>query len=75
MGAPESFMAFMPYGPRWRTHRKLFNDFVSVSTVKNYDVNQIKGVSKLLANLHRRPESFREHVDLCALYFSCCRFV
>ena len=68
MGAFESFVTFMPYGPRWRTHRKLFNDFVSVSTVKNYDAYIIKVVSKLLVNLHRKPDDFAEHIDLYALH-------
>ena len=67
MGVRESSVAFMPYGPRWRTHRKLFTDFISVSTVENYDANQIKVVSNLLVNLHRRPQDFKEHLDLYAL--------
>ena len=61
-------LAFMPYGPRWRTHRKLFNDFISVSTVKNHDVKQVKVVSDLLINLHRKPEMFREHIHLCVIH-------
>ena len=69
MGAPESFVTFMPYGPRWRTHRKLFNDFISVSTVKDYDAHLIKVVSKLLVNLHRKPDDFAEHLDLCVFHF------
>ena len=68
MGGPESFMSFMPYGPRGRTHRKLFNDFISLSTIKNYDAHLIKVVSKLLANLRQRPEDFAEHIDLSVLH-------
>ena len=64
MGLPESALAFMPYGPRWRVHRKLFNDFISPSTTKDYDVNQDKVVSYLLVNLHQKPEMFREHIHL-----------
>jgi galactose-1-phosphate uridylyltransferase len=65
MGAPEDFLAFMPYASRWRTHRKLFSDFISASTVEDYDANQIKAVSKFLANLHRRPEGFQQYIELC----------
>lgn len=65
MGAAESAMALMPYGQRWRTHRKLFHDFINLSTVDNYDVNQVKVVSTFLVNLHRNPEAFKEHVYLC----------
>ena len=61
-------MTFMPYGPRWRTHRKLFNDFISASTVKDHDVNQVKVVSDLLVNLHRKPEMFRKHIHLCVVH-------
>ena len=58
----------MPYGPRWRTHRKLFNDFISLSTAKDHDVNQVKVVSDLLVNLHRKPEEFKEHIRLYVVY-------
>lgn len=58
----------MPYGPRWRVHRKLFNDFISASTVKDHDVNQAKVVSDFLVNLHRKPETFREHIHLSVVY-------
>ena len=58
----------MPYGPRWRVHRKLFNDFISSSTVKDHDVNQAKVVSNFLISLQRKPERFREHIHLCVVY-------
>ena len=64
MGAAESAMSLMPYGPRWRTHRRLFHDFINLSTVETYDVNQVKAVSNFLVNLHRNPEAFREHIYL-----------
>lgn len=68
MGAREHSVAFMPYGLRWRTHRRLFHDFINPSTVQKYDANQIEAVSNLLVNLHREPETFREHIELCALH-------
>ena len=68
MGAREYFVSFMPYGPRWRTHRKLFNDFIGASTTTNYDLNQVKSVSSFLVNLHREPEAFEEHIGLYALH-------
>lgn len=52
----------MHYGPRWRTHRKLFNEFFNASTVNKYDVNQVRAVSDLLVHLHEHPTDFREHV-------------
>ena len=66
MGVTENGVAFMPYGPRWRTHRKLFHEFIDISTVKNHDVNQVKAVSNFLINLYQKPGSFREHIHLCA---------
>ena len=57
----------MPYGPRWRMHRKLFNDFISASTVKDHDINLAKVVSDFLVNLHRKPDGFREHIHLCVV--------
>ena len=64
----ETGLTFMPYGPRWRAHRKLFNDFISASTAKDYDVHQVRVVSDLLVNLHRKPEAFREHIHLCVVH-------
>ena len=56
----------MPYGARWRVHRKLLNDFINPSTASDYDANQIKVVSDFLVNIHRKPEAFKEHISLCA---------
>ena len=64
MGARESSMSFMPYGPRWRTHRRLFHEFINISTVENYDIDQVRAVSNFLVNLHQEPKGFREHIEL-----------
>ena len=69
MGARESSLSFMPYGLRWRTHRRLFHEFINISTVENYDVDQLKAVSNFLVNLHREPKAFRDHVELCAFSY------
>ena len=63
-------MAFIPYGPWWRAHRKLFNDFINPSAASDYDANQVKVVSDFLVNLHRKPEAFKEHINLCAPHLS-----
>lgn len=68
MGVTETGMAFMRYGPRWRAHRKLFNDFINPSTAKNYDANQAKVLSNFLVNLHKKPEAFKEHINLYVLH-------
>ena len=67
MGFNESAMTFMPYGPRWRAHRKLFNDFINASMTKDHDPHQVKVVLNLLANLHQKPKDFRDHIHLFAL--------
>ena len=64
MGADQWSVASMHYGPRWRMHRKLFNEFLNISAVKKYDVNQVRGVSDFLVNLYQRPKDFREHIHL-----------
>lgn len=61
----------MPYGQRWRMHRKLLNNFIAPSMVKDYDVNQVRVVSDLLVNLHRKPKTFREHIHLCVVFSPC----
>lgn len=70
MGTAEVSMAFMPYGLWWRTHRKLFNDFISVSTAENYDFNQVKSVSNFLVNLHKKPAALGDNIELCVLHLS-----
>jgi hypothetical protein len=55
-------IASMRYGPRWRMHRKLFNEFFNASVVKKYDVNQVRAISHFLVHLHQRPEDFRGHI-------------
>ena len=52
----------MQYGPRWRTHRKLLNEFFNISAVKRFDVNQARAVSDFLVRLHEHPTDFREHI-------------
>ena len=69
MGITETGIAFMRYGPRWRAHRKLFNDFINPSTVNDYDANQVKVISNFLVHLHQKPEDFKEHINLCVLHF------
>lgn len=63
-------MSFMPYGPWWRVHRKLFHDFINLSTVGDHDADQIRVVSNFLTNLHKKPDAFREHIELCVPHSS-----
>lgn len=62
IGADQWSMASMRYGPHWRMHRKLFNEFFNVSAAKEYDVNQIRVISDFLVHLHQRPRDFRGHI-------------
>ena len=49
-------------------HRKLFTDFIGPSTLKDHDVNLVRVVSNFLVNLHRQPETFREHIHLYVVH-------
>ena len=58
-----SFTVF-GYGEKWRTYRRLFHEFFNAATVRRYDEDQKKAVSRLLKNLSERPADFRHHIQL-----------
>jgi hypothetical protein len=51
-------LGFIPYENGWRTHRRLFHRFFSVSTVERFDPRLFKGTHDFLRRLADFPESY-----------------
>jgi len=54
----------MHYGPRWRVHRKLLNEFLNIDAIKRCNLNRVRGVSDMLVNLYQQSKDFREDIHL-----------
>ena len=53
---------FMPYGDRWRKHRRLIQQNFTPRTIVQYQPAQEYEIRKLLEDLRQEPEEFRRHV-------------
>ena len=62
-------LGFMPYGNRWRTHRRLFHRFFNVSTVERFDPRLFKGIRSFLKRLAESPEDFADHTRLYVAFW------
>ena len=55
-------MAFMPYGPWWRKHRKLFHEYFHHDAVTKYQPIQRQVVQAFLRRLLVTPDNFFYHI-------------
>lgn len=60
----------MPYGDKWRAHRRLFNKHFRPEMVHTYYPIQTKEVHTLLRSLVHSPDQFSKHVYRYALYYN-----
>ena len=67
MGA-DWVLAFMPYGNRWRTHRRLFHRFFNISAVEQFDPRLFKGIRDFLRRLAESPADFADHTRLYVMF-------
>ncbi|CAL1703237.1 unnamed protein product [Somion occarium] len=51
----------MDYGDMWRKIRKIFHQYYSASTIRQYDGLQLENVRVFLKRLHATPEKFFDH--------------
>ncbi|KAJ7748918.1 cytochrome P450 [Mycena metata] len=59
-------LVIMKYGPRWRTHRRLFNQAFSITTAKKFQPTELKATRGLLRRILHNPENFRQHIKQMA---------
>ncbi|KAF8467547.1 cytochrome P450 [Russula ochroleuca] len=55
-------IAFLPYGPRWRTWRKVFHEHFHPNASRQYRPRELRAARQLLENLLRTPEQYRHHL-------------
>ena len=54
----------MPYGDRWRVHRKLCHEALNVGPTEKFDTHQYKYAHRFLSRLLEAPENFLQEVEL-----------
>lgn len=54
----ERILGFMPYGQRWREHRKLVHNYMSKKAIGDYIPSIEAEVKLFLARLLKHPEAF-----------------
>lgn len=59
--------AFMPYGERWRQHRKLFYQEFNATAALRYQPQEISATNTLLGNLAETPDDWVKHLRLYVL--------
>src|SRR5260221_6961649 len=62
-------VAFLPYGPRWRSWRKVFHEHFHPNASRQYQPRELKAARQLLENLLRTPERYGDHLRLSAIRF------
>ncbi|EJF62441.1 cytochrome P450 [Dichomitus squalens LYAD-421 SS1] len=54
--------AFIPYGDRWRDHRRIVHQEFRSGPVKRFRPNEQKSATRFLVNLHRHPEKLMDNL-------------
>lgn len=52
----------MPYGDKWREHRRMFHEHFHAGAVQKYRPQMAKEAKKLLLRLVEEPEDFIAHI-------------
>ena len=68
-------IAFLPYGPRWRSWRKVFHEHFHPSASRQYQPRELKAARQLLENLLRTPEHYEQHLRLSVIHLFCFRWL
>jgi len=55
-------IALLPYGQKWRTHRRAFHQMFHANAVLKYRPVQLSKIRDLLRNFAEDPKDFREHL-------------
>lgn len=56
------FVVFMPYGDKWRSHRRCLHHLLDRDEIVRYHERQEFDARKLLAGLAESPEQFLLHI-------------
>ncbi|KAF8871009.1 cytochrome P450 [Infundibulicybe gibba] len=58
----DCFFSLLPYGARWRRHRRLFHEHFHMNVVSKYFPIQSQETRRLLLALLKSPKGFRDHI-------------
>ncbi|KAG2037427.1 cytochrome P450 [Suillus americanus] len=59
----------MPYGNRWRLHRRIFHQAFHQTAIPAYHATQLRSAHKLLFSLLQDPENYPNHFQMFTLTF------
>jgi cytochrome P450 len=57
-------IGLMPYGDRWRAHRKMFHQSFQAGAVSTFHPQETEAARQLLLNLYHKPGDFISHFRL-----------
>lgn len=58
--------AFLRYGARWRSYRRLLHLFFNKKAAKEHHSYQMKATYAMLQDLLEDPDNFKEHFTRCS---------
>lgn len=67
-------MAFIGYGERWRTYKRISHRAMSITAVQMYYDMQERETRRLVMSLLQDPGSYRKQIQLWAYYLNICEY-
>ena len=64
----DASIAFIGYGERWRTYRRISHHVMSTTAVQMYHNMQEKEAARLVRSLCEAPQDYREQIQLWATF-------
>ncbi|KAG1754144.1 cytochrome P450 [Suillus lakei] len=62
-------MVFMPYGDRWRLHRRIFHQAFRQAEIPNYHAVQLRSAHRMLFSLLQDPGDYVSHLLMFVVLF------
>ncbi|KAG1833877.1 cytochrome P450 [Suillus variegatus] len=62
-------MGFMPYGNRWRLHRRIFHQAFHQAATPAHQAVQLRSAHKMLSSLLQDPDNYPDHFQMFTLTF------
>ncbi|KAG1757498.1 cytochrome P450 [Suillus lakei] len=62
-------MGFMPYGDRWRLHRRIFHQAFHQAVAPTHEAAQLRSAHKMLFSLLQDPGNYPSHFQMFTLSF------
>ncbi|KIM59168.1 hypothetical protein SCLCIDRAFT_1032082 [Scleroderma citrinum Foug A] len=57
-------IAFLPYGSKWKLHRKMYHTTFNKQVTMEYKSMQIEKAYRLLGNLITTPLKYEKHLNM-----------